>query len=119
MLNIIRLELVSIAKAFNLFFIDTASMDILHDSINFKSECVNAFNFGSYGKFIIHPNQLQCLKNAKYFTDKEVSWAKQILSKIDTENSNIGAVKYNDEVIEKPHLNKLLNIKKYIDEKKL
>lgn len=118
-LNIVRLKILSLAKAYNLDFIDTASMDTSVKSKKFKKECVNAYRLGASGKFIIHPNQLQGLNQVKYFSNKEILWAKRILENFNITENEIGAVKLDDSVFEQPHLNKLMLIKKYINERQI
>jgi citrate lyase beta subunit len=113
-LNIVRLNLLIICKTYNLKFIDTASMNISKDEDAFSAECINAFDMGCDGKFIIHPNQLRLLNSANYFSKVELDWAISILNEIDIKNEDFGAIKINGEIIEKPHLNKLKLIDKYL-----
>jgi citrate lyase subunit beta/citryl-CoA lyase len=113
-LNVIRLNLLLICKTYNLKFIDTASMNISKDEDAFSAECINAFNMGCDGKFVIHPNQLRILNSADYFNRVELDWARIILNEIDITNKDFGAIKINGEIIEKPHLNKLKLIDKYL-----
>lgn len=115
-LNIIRLQLLLISKTYSLKFIDTASMNISNGESeqSFKSECINAFNLGCDGKFIIHPKQLDLMNAAEYFSASDLGWALPILDKINIEDQGLGAIKFNNQIIEKPHLRKLKLIKKYL-----
>ncbi|MCR9083199.1 MAG: aldolase/citrate lyase family protein [Cyclobacteriaceae bacterium] len=97
--------------------IDTASM-LIDDLDRFKEECVNAFNMGCCGKFVIHPNQLAAIKNASYFSDDELKWAESVFEQIGDKlnDFSIGALKVEGKVLERPHLEKLKLIKKYLSE---
>lgn len=116
-MNQVRYELNKYAKAFNLDFIDTASMNITNKK-QFEDECINAFNYGCNGKFIIHPTQLTVLKSAEYYSSEEIAWAIEALKSIEMKDyENIEAYLINGKVFEKPHLKKVMQIKKYIESK--
>jgi citrate lyase subunit beta/citryl-CoA lyase len=60
------------ASKFGKKCIDTASM-LMDDEDVFGEECINAFNMGCSGKFIIHPRQLQVLSKTEYFSQSEIA----------------------------------------------
>jgi citrate lyase beta subunit len=104
-----------IAENYKKPVIDTASM-LIDDTDKFEAECINAFNMGCIGKFVIHPKQLTIMTHASYFTDEEVKWGIIALAKLggNLNIGNIGVLNVDGKVLEKPHLSKLKLIKKYI-----
>lgn len=114
-MNYFRIKLKMIALEFDITLIDTASMN-LYDDKAFKRECINAFNLGFDGKFLIHPNQLLMLQSTEFFSDEEVQWAIEVMKFLESyPESEIKAHKINGQVLEKPHYKKLQNIKKYLN----
>lgn len=115
-MNYARFQINLIASKFGKKFIDTASMLIDEENL-FEDECINAFNMGCTGKFIIHPRQLQVLEKAEYFSQSELDWAQEALKQIEGKSlDEIKAYKIDGMVLEKPHLAKLKKIKQYLEE---
>lgn len=116
-MNHVRFHLNVIASQYQKKFIDTASM-IIDDKKEFEEECINAFDYGCSGKFLIHPKQLVVLKNAKYFTNEEIEWGKKALEELgDVPFDQIKAYKIQGKVVEKPHFKKIQMIKNYLESK--
>ncbi|TNE74748.1 hypothetical protein EP331_00750 [bacterium] len=114
-MNFVRFELNKIAVKYNIEFIDTASMNI-SNAEQFEKECVNAFDFGCSGKFIIHPMQLNSLNKAAYFDDDDIKWAKESFEAIGEQDfDTITAINVGGKVFEKPHIKKLKQIHKYLN----
>lgn len=115
-MNYARFQINLTASKFGKKCIDTASMLIDEEEV-FEEECINAFNMGCTGKFVIHPRQLQVLKKAEYFSESEIAWAKKALKQIEGKPlDEIKAYKIDGMVLEKPHLTKLKKIKQYLEE---
>ena len=114
-MNYARFQINLTASKFGINFIDTASM-LIDDEEEFNEECINAFNMGCSGKFIIHPRQLKVLQTAKYFSQSEIDWAHKALKQIEDKPLNeIKAYKIDGMVLEKPHLTKLKKIMQYLE----
>lgn len=111
-----RKKILYLAKAYGLIAIDIASMNINHKK-DFIEEIEYAIMNGFDGKFIIHPNQFNWMKTKTELTKEKLFWARNILSKL-PKNYDGGSIEpfvLDDEIIEKPHVLKaleILNIKK-------
>lgn len=113
-INQLRIDISILAAAFKLESIDTASM-IISDEPSFKMDCINAFNAGCSGKFLIHPQQLDTLKAAEYFKKEEIEWAKKAIKVLDTaKESELSAISIDGKVLERPHLKRIKLIKEYL-----
>jgi citrate lyase beta subunit len=109
-LNFYRNNIILIAKAFGLRYIDGVDLNV-NDLTNFKDECLNAFNSGADGKFLIHPNQLGALKEVPFLTEEEIEEMNdvyKIASIIDEDEIDI--LEHNGKYYEKPHLTRISNI---------
>lgn len=116
-MNYARFQINLTASKFGKKVIDTASV-LIDDEDAFEEECINAFEMGCSGKFIVHPRQLQVLKKAEYFSQREIAWAKKALRQIEGKSlDEMKVYKIDGMVLEKPHLTKLLKIKQYLVEK--
>ena len=116
-MNYARFQINLVASKFGKKCIDTASM-LIDDEDAFEKECINAHRMGCSGKFIIHPRQLKVLKDAEYYSQNEIEWAKKALLQIGGRTyDEIKAYKINGMVFEKPHLVKLEKIKQYLESK--
>jgi citrate lyase beta subunit len=114
-MNYARFQINLVASKFGKKCIDTASM-LIDDEDGFEEECINAHSMGYSGKFIIHPRQLRVLKDAEYYSQNEIEWAKKALIQINGRtHDEIKAYKVNGMVFEKPHLAKLEKIKQYLE----
>ena len=108
-----RKEMLYLAKAYGIEAIDIASMNI-NDEISFAKEIEYAVANGYDGKFLIHPNQFNWLKEYSGKNKESLIWAKRIAEKL-PKNYNGGSIEpfiLNNEVIEKPHVIKALEILK-------
>lgn len=100
-----------LAKAYGLQAIDIASMDIFNEVL-FLEEVEYAKNNGYDAKFIIHPKQLEWLKQASIQDEKLYKWAESIIAHL-PQNYKGGSIEpfvLNDEVIEKPHVLRAMEI---------
>src|SRR5690606_31444573 len=106
-----RKELLYIAKAYMLEAIDIASMNI-YSLQSFTDEIVYAEDNGYDGKFIIHPTQLSWFKEKVGKDALLIKWAKSVLDHL-PKNYNGESIEpfiLNQEVIEKPHALRALDI---------
>ncbi len=104
---------VNISKSFNLKAIDIASMNI-KDERSFKDECLRSFNKGFDSKFLLHPLQLEWFNEIAFYSVEEIAEAKYIKSLIKDDLTGFPVIKYNGKIFEKPHLNRINKILKYI-----
>ena len=106
-------QILLIAKAYNLMYIDTPSMNVseLYKD-DFKSELMLGKEMGCDGKFIIHPNQISWFNEIDLYQEYEVNWAKSVYSKIKNSEKikNSKPIILNGKLIEKPHINLALKI---------
>jgi citrate lyase beta subunit len=97
-------QLILYAKAFNVDYIDGVDLD-LSDFSQFKKECVFAFEIGANGKFLIHPKQIEELKNVSYLSDVDLERLKVVYNKIkDIPEDSIEVYTIDGKVYEKPHI---------------
>jgi citrate lyase beta subunit len=102
----------NLAKSFSIEAIDTASMEIENKS-GFTTEVKRGFDKGYRSKFILHPKQLEYLEEIELFSGEEIAFAKYVAAKINIDDFN--AVKIDGRVLEKPHIQRIKEILKYID----
>jgi len=118
-LNYPRKQLLYIAKAYGLVSIDIASMNV-YDEKAFVEEVKYGLDNGFDGKFLIHPTQLKWFQNQLLSDKVLLGWAKNVINHLpDNYNGeSIAPFILNDEVIEKPHALRALEIiRKYKNEK--
>ena len=109
-LSYARNHVLNMGKAHNLITIDIASMNIKDDQ-NFKDECLDAFNMGYDGKFILHPNQLNLLNEVEYYSSTEIDEAKKVYLDICKIADDSEAIIYIDgKVYEKAHIKRIKKI---------
>ena len=114
-----RSHIINIAKAYGIEAIDIASMNI-SDKTEFDEEIKTGFELGYDAKFIIHPLQLEWLKSYKYYSDSEIYEAKKIYSEIIKYNdTEFSVIKFNDKIIEKPHIKRIKEIIKWAEENEI
>jgi citrate lyase beta subunit len=101
------------AKANKLKAIDIASMKI-SDEEELQKEFISAVRMGFDAKFFIHPKQLEVFRQTKFFSDSEITEAKEV-NEILKNQSDYAAFKYNGKVYEKPHLLRLKRIKDWAE----
>lgn len=106
----IRLNILILAKAYNVEAIDVASMNISNES-DFKEEIVDGFNCGYRSKFLLHPFQLQVLNSFAFYTRDEIENYAKILKyyKNDVEGQD-ALFSYEGKVYEKMHIKQLKKI---------
>jgi citrate lyase beta subunit len=112
-LEVVRQNILYLAKSCNLKSIDIASMEI-KDEESFKNEVIDGFNKGYEGKFIIHPRQLYLINSIKFYSEKEYIQALKIekeLSKIKNKKE-FNPIVIEGRVIEQPHINRAKQVLK-------
>ena len=103
-LSFYRNQLILLAKAFGIDYIDGVDMNI-RDLSEFEKECVFAFDSGADGKFIIHPDQLEKMYNIDYLSMDEINKMKEIHRRASEINKGeIDIIEFEGKVYEKPHL---------------
>ena len=114
-----RKKLLYSAKAYNKLAIDIASMNISNRE-RFEKEIKYGISNGFDSKFIIHPLQLKWLQEFETVKREQILWAKKIINALPKNiiGKEIEPIVVEGEIIEKPHVEKALNIlKKYNYEK--
>lgn len=101
------------ARAYKIESIDVASM-LIEDVKEFKEEVLTGFQMGYRSKFILHPKQLEAMNEMLFFDDDEVAFAKKVLSGKPNLTSEIGVLNIDGRILEKPHVKRILEIKKWI-----
>lgn len=111
-----RKEILYLAKGYGIEAIDIASMNI-NDEKSFAKEIEYAVINGYDGKFLIHPNQFDWMKNEAKISKKNLLWAKKVVVKLpkNYEGGSIEPFVLDNEVIEKPHVIKALKILKHLE----
>jgi len=110
-LSFYRNQLILVAKAFGIEYIDGVDMNI-RDLSHFEEECMYAFHVGADGKFLIHPGQLESMYEIEYLSEKEIDEMSQVHNKVSSINArDIDGLEFNGKVYEKPHL---VRIEKYM-----
>lgn len=102
-LNQYKKQLILVAKALNIFYIDGVDLNI-RDLSTFEKECKYAFEAGADGKFLIHPDQLNKIKEIHFLSDQEIEGMRELLRKksLVTENE-VDLIEVDGKVYEKPH----------------
>lgn len=77
-----RQQILYLARLIDVKAIDFASME-LSDAKIFETELIDGFQKGYDGKFLIHPWQLQILRNTNFYTLQDYTWALSINEKLD------------------------------------
>jgi hypothetical protein len=72
-----RQYVLNMAKAFNIEAIDIVCLN-LEDVSVFIEECIDGFNLGFDGKFLIHPKQLDEISDIKFFSNEDIALANKI-----------------------------------------
>jgi citrate lyase beta subunit len=111
-----RKEILYLAKGYGIEAIDIASMNI-NDEKSFAKEIEYAVINGYDGKFLIHPNQFDWMKNETKISKENFLWAKKVVVKLpkNYEGGSIEPFVLDNEVIEKPHVIKALEILKHLE----
>jgi citrate lyase beta subunit len=112
-LEVVRQNILYLAKTCNIVAIDIASMDI-NDEESFKNEVIDGFNKGYNAKFIIHPKQYNIINSIQFYSEDEYIQA----LKIEEELSNLenkkefNPIVLDGKIIEQPHINRAKQILK-------
>lgn len=113
-----RKTVLNAACAYNVEAIDISSM-IISNAEEFKNEALEGFEMGYTAKMIVHPNQLEAIKNIEYFTPQEIEQAKKIEQQIDfSQLNNFSVVVIDGKLYEKAHLKRISRILDYSKNKK-
>ncbi len=75
-----RSMIVNSAKAAGLKAIDTPFLGLLVDREGLRRECLIAWQLGFDGKLAIHPNHIGVINEVFTPSDKDVEWAKEVVS---------------------------------------
>ncbi|GHC58382.1 HpcH/HpaI aldolase/citrate lyase family protein [Ulvibacter litoralis] len=109
-------QLLLYAKAFNVNYIDGVDLD-LKDFTQFKKECVFAFEMGASGKFLIHPKQIEKLREVAYLSDAELDELHSVYEIIkDIPDNMIEVYTIGGKVYEKPHIMRIKKVMRKIQE---
>lgn len=100
-----RQKVLYAARASEIEAIDIASMELKNEG-DFINEIKDGFEKGFDSKFFIHPWQLGLLKKMIFYTDSEIEWATEVITKYNEVNSagEFTPVVINGQIIERPHL---------------
>lgn len=113
-----RKTVLNAACAYNVEAIDISSM-IISNAEEFKNEALEGFEMGYTAKMIVHPTQLEAIKNIEYFTPQEIEQAKKIEQQIDfSQLNNFSVVVIDGKLYEKAHLKRISRILDYSKNKK-
>jgi citrate lyase beta subunit len=100
-------ELSVYAKAYDVRYIDGVDLD-LKEFTHFKEECKLAFEIGSEGKFLIHPQQIEELKKVNFLSENELNELKAVYDLIKTiPEPEAEILVINGKVYEKPHIKRI------------
>ncbi len=117
-LEVIRQNILYLAKSYNFTAIDFASMN-LKNMQSFENEVLDGFKKGYDAKFIIHPKQLEVFNSIQFYSKEEYKTAIKIekaLSKIKNEKE-FNPVIIDGIIIEQPHIKRAKKIITYYNKK--
>lgn len=108
-----RMHCLYVARAFGKKALDIASVNI-SDEHSFIAEVADGLNSGFDGKFIIHPVQWPWMQKALDQTQRELVWARKVMSSLpaNVSGKEIEPFVLEGEIIEKPHVERAMNILK-------
>jgi citrate lyase beta subunit len=106
-LDVLRQNILYMARSSGIFAIDIASMQV-HQSDHFESELRDGFEKGYDGKFIIHPSQMKIFNKFQFYTEKDYLFALKIQEKLKASgNKNeFEPVIIDGLIIERPHIDR-------------
>jgi citrate lyase beta subunit len=112
-LEVVRQNILYLAKSCNLTSIDIASMEV-KDEESFKVEVIDGFNKGYDAKFIIHPNQYKLIENIQFYSEQEYLQALKIEEKLSKlkNKKEFNPIVLDGKIIEQPHINRAKQILK-------
>lgn len=106
----IRMDILLMAKAYNIKAIDVVSMNIKNRN-EFLNEIEDSIDCGYREKFIIHPFQLELINNYKHYSSGEIDRYIEIINYYRSEIAEKKAVfSYKGQVYEKMHIKKIEKI---------
>ena len=109
-----RNYVLNVAKACNVEAIDMASM-VLKDKELFEKECHQAFQMGYDSKLVLHPAQLEVVKNLEYYSKSEIELARKIGETVDlTALNDFSVLTIDGMLYERPHINRIIRILDYL-----
>ena len=108
-LKYFRQKILIKAKTYGIQPIDIASMDIKNKEA-FKLEALTGFNMGYRSKMILHPSQIDFLDEVLFFNQEEIMFARKVIQKYPNLNHEIEALNFEGIILEKPHVNRILEI---------
>jgi citrate lyase beta subunit len=115
-LELVRHNILYIARSCNALSIDIASMELQNEK-EFKNEVQDGFKKGFDAKFLIHPWQLEIIRNIKFYSKKEYQWALEVKKELEKvkKAEDFSPIVISGEVIERPHLAKMYKILKHFE----
>jgi citrate lyase beta subunit len=109
-INPIKMQLNLIVKAYGIKVLDGVDVNI-RDSKNLEKECKYAFDLGMDGKFFIHPNQIEVVKQINYLSDEDIQSIKKVYNKLQAlDSSEFDIIEVDGKVYEKPHINRIIKL---------
>ncbi|WGK64727.1 aldolase/citrate lyase family protein [Croceiramulus getboli] len=111
-LEVVRQNMLSMARAINGIAVDIASMD-LGNLEDFEVELQDGFNKGFDAKFLIHPKQYEFFKAYTFYSEDEYTHALKIvalLEDVKSDTKEFNPVVVDGQIIERPHLDRALKI---------
>jgi citrate lyase beta subunit len=108
-----RQFVLNLAKAFDIDAIDIVSLETTDYSL-FNNECLDGFQMGFDGKFLIHPGQLKSMNSLRYYSHDEVEEALAVQAHLDDiRTGRSPVIRINGKAYERPHVNRLEKIIKW------
>lgn len=108
-----RMQCLYVARAFGKVALDIASVNI-SDEQDFLNEVRDGLNSGFDGKLIIHPLQWSWMQSTLGHPQRDLIWAKKVMESLpgDVSGKEIEPFILDGEIIEKPHVERAMNILK-------
>jgi citrate lyase subunit beta/citryl-CoA lyase len=95
-----------VASAYGVEAYDTAYLKI-DDIDGFKRSCERAKSLGYTGKLLIHPSQIEIANSVFSPSEKEVEWARKVVSAFeDAMKRGLGAIRVDDQLVDLVHYKK-------------
>lgn len=112
-LELIRQNILYLARAWDIIAIDIASMEMKNDD-DFIKEIIDGHDKGFDAKFIIHPKQHKTLNSFQFYSEEEYLFAlrvNKVVSKLKN-NKEFNPIIIDGKIIEQPHLNRIQKVLK-------
>jgi citrate lyase subunit beta/citryl-CoA lyase len=95
-----------VASAYGVEAYDTVYLKI-DDIDGFKRSCERAKSLGYTGKLLIHPSQIEIANSVFSPSEKEVEWARKVVSAFeDAMKRGLGAIRVDDQLVDLVHYKK-------------